>query len=65
MKELKDRWVTSSVRYTKVEFHNKIFRRFHFCYKGKTVDILWLADNREFLPEKLEEKLEKEFQKVG
>jgi len=66
MKAIKDKWITSSVRYTKVEFHNKYFRRFHYCYKGRTADILWLASDREFLPESLEHKLEKEFQeKVG
>jgi len=65
MKKVKDKWVTSSVRYTKVEFHNKNFRRYHYVYKGRTTDILWLSDEREFLPESLEGKLEKEFQKVG
>jgi hypothetical protein len=66
MKTLKDKMITSSVRYTKVEFHNKSFRRFHYCYRGRTTDILWLASDREFLPESLEHKLEKEFQeKVG
>jgi hypothetical protein len=66
MKTLKDKMITSSVRYTKVEFHNKKFRRFHYSWKGQTVDILWLASDREFLPESLEHKLEKEFQeKVG
>lgn len=66
MKTVKDKWITSSVRYTKVEFHNKHFRRFHYCYRGRTTDILWLASDREFLPESLEHKLEKEFQeKVG
>lgn len=61
MRTIKDKMVTSSVRYTKVEFHNKYFRRFHYIYKGRTVDILWLADDRSFLPESLEQKLEKEF----
>lgn len=65
MKTLKDKMITSSVRYTKCEFHNKIFRRFHYTSRGRTCDILWLADNRDFLPESLEHKLEKEFQKVG
>lgn len=65
MKTIKDKWVTSSVRYTKVEFHNKTFRRYHYIYKGRTSDILWLSTDREFLPESLEQKLEKEFQKVG
>jgi hypothetical protein len=63
MKPVKDRWITQSVRYTKVEFHNKIFRRYHYCYKGRTTDILWLSSDRSFLPESLENKLENEFQK--
>ncbi len=63
MKSIKDKWITSSVRYTKVEFHNKTFRRYHYCYKGRTADILWLADDRSFLPESIEQKLEKEFSK--
>lgn len=65
MKKIKDKWVTSSVRYTKVEFDNKNFKRFHYCYQGRTADILWLSNDREFLPDKLEKILEKEFKKVG
>lgn len=69
MKKLKDKWVTSSVRYTKLEFHNKTFRRYQYVYKGRTTDILWLASDRSFIPEHLEKRLEKEFEleieKVG
>lgn len=63
MKAIKDKIINSSVRYTKVEFHNKNFKRFHYTWKGKTVDILWLSADRNFIPEKLEQKLEEEFQK--
>lgn len=63
MNILKDTWRAQSVRYTKVEFHNKKFRRYYFCSGGRKVDVLWLASDRTFLPEFLEEKLEKEFQK--
>lgn len=66
MRTIKDKMVTSSVRYTKVEFHNKYFRRFHYNSKGRTIHILWLDGDRSFLPESLEQKLEKEFsKKVG
>lgn len=66
MKTIKDKIINSSVRYTKVEFHNKVFKRFHYNWKGTTVDILWLSHSREFLPQSLEQRLEKEFQeKVG
>jgi hypothetical protein len=65
MKTIKDKMITSSVRYTKVEFHNKNFKRFHYLWKGLTVDILWLSDDREFIPESLEQRLENEFEKVG
>ena len=65
MKKIKDKWFNSRIRYTKVEFDNKSFRRFHYYYNGRTVDVLWLSDDRSFLPEKIEEKLEKEFEKVG
>lgn len=65
MKIVKEKMISSSVKYTKVEFHNKIFRRFQYIWKGKTMDVLWLSSSREFIPEKLEEKLEEEFQKVG
>jgi len=69
MKSIKDKWITSGVRYTKVEFHNKTFRRYLYCYKGRTTDILWLASDRSFIPESLEQRLEKEFikeiEKVG
>lgn len=63
MKAVKDKWITSSVRYTKVEFHNKTFRRYYYCYKGIKIEILWLASDRSFLPESLENKLENQFQK--
>lgn len=63
MKKLKDKWISSSVRYTKVEFHNKNFRRYHYCYKGRTTDILWLASDGSFIPESIEQRLEKEFLK--
>jgi hypothetical protein len=63
MKTIKDKMINSNVRYTKVEIHNKYFRRFHYNSKGRTVDILWLADDRSFLPELIEQKLEKEFSK--
>lgn len=65
MKKIKDKWINSNVRYTKVELHNKNFRRYHYISKGKTANILWLSDDREFIPESIEKKLEKEFQKVG
>jgi hypothetical protein len=66
MKKLKDIMITASVRYTKVEYHNKNFKRFHYFWRGKTVDILWISSDRSLIPESLEEKLEKEFQeKVG
>ena len=63
MKKIKDKWVTTSCRYTKVEFDSKNFKRFHYCHKGRTSDILWLDSDRLFLPESIEQKLEKEFQK--
>lgn len=63
MKTIKDIMITNSVRYIKVEFSNKNFKRFHFKWKEKTVDILWLSGDSSFLPEILERKLEKEFQK--
>ena len=65
MKVVKEKMITASVRYTKVEYHNKNFKRFHYFWRGKTVDILWLSSDG-LIPESLEEKLEKEFQeKVG
>jgi len=63
MNILKDIWRSKSVRYTKVEFHNKEFRRYYYCSNGRKVDVLWLAFDGTFLPNFLEEKLEKEFQK--
>jgi len=63
MKTIKDIMITQSVRYTKVEYHDKRFRRFHYIWKGKTVDILWLSSDKGLIPELLERKLEKEFQK--
>jgi hypothetical protein len=65
MIKIKDKMITSSVRYTKVEFHNKKFRRFHYNWKGQTMEILWLANDRSFIPESLEKILENEFKKVG
>jgi hypothetical protein len=65
MKLVKDKMVNPRVRYTKVYFHNKNFRRFQYLSRGRTVDILWLSDDRNFIPEFLEQKLEKEFEKVG
>ena len=65
MKVVKEKMITSSVIYTKVEFHSKVFRRFQYFWKGKSLDVLWLSSDRSLLPEKLEEKLENEFQKVG
>lgn len=65
MKIVKEKMISSSVKYTKVEHHNKIFRRFHYTWKGETMDVLWLSADRDFIPEKLEQKLEEEFQKVG
>lgn len=62
MKLLKDKWTTPYVRYTKVEFQNKCFRRYHFIKMGRSIDVLWLASDREFLPEVVEKKLEKEFE---
>lgn len=65
MKTIKEKMVTSSVLYTKVEFHNKYFRRFQYQWKGKILDILWLSDDGNFIPESLEQRLENEFKKVG
>lgn len=65
MKKLQDKWVKPVVRYTKVEFDNKKFRRFEYILKDKTSSVLWLDSNRSFIPEFLELKLEKEFEKVG
>jgi hypothetical protein len=41
------------------------FRRFYFGYKGRTAEILWLSNERKFIPDSLEKFLEKEFKKVG
>lgn len=63
MKAIEDKIINSSVRYTKVSIDDKKFKRFHYTWRGKTVDILWLAPNSEFLSDSLEKKLEMEFQK--
>lgn len=65
MRVIKEKMITSSVSYTKVEFHSKVFRRFQFLWKGKTLEILWLDAERDLIPERLEEKLENEYKKVG
>lgn len=65
MKIVKQKMITSSVKYSKVEFHNKHFKRFQYQWKGQVLDILWLTDNGNFIPESFEDKLEKEFKKVG
>lgn len=65
MKVIKEKMITSSVIYTKVEFHSKIFRRFQFLWKGQILETLWLDSERDLIPERLEEKLENEFKKVG
>ena len=49
MKVIKDKYVTNCARHTKVEFDNKNFRRFYFGYKGRTAEILWLSNEREFI----------------
>ena len=58
MKVIKEKMITSSVIYTKVEFHSKIFRRFQFLWKGQILETLWLDSERDLIPERLEEKLE-------
>ena len=65
MRVIKDRYVTNCSRHAKVEFDNKNFRRFYFGYKGRTAEILWLSNERKFIPDSLEKFLEKEFKKVG
>jgi hypothetical protein len=65
MKKIKDKMINIGCRYTKVTFDNKNFRRFQYVSQGRTNDILWLSNEREFLPDKLEQRLEKEFKKVG
>lgn len=66
MKILKDNYINSCVRYTKVELDNKYFRRYHYStYKNRTVDILWLCSDREFINPKLELYLENQFKKIN
>jgi hypothetical protein len=63
MEIIKDKWIATKARYCKVKYHNKHFRRFHYVSMGRSVDVLWLASDRSFLPETLEKVLESEFQK--
>jgi len=63
MEKIVDKMVSPSVRYTKVRHSYKIFRRFHYKWRGVTTDILWLDSDRNFLNEGMELILENEFQK--
>ncbi len=65
MKIIKDKYITNCARYTKVELDNKYFRRYHYGYKNRTVDILWLSSDREFINEKLELHLENQFKIIN
>ena len=65
MKIVKDKYINSCVRYTKVELDNKYFRRYHYGYQNRTVYILWLCNDREFVNEKLELHLENQFKKIN
>jgi len=63
MEVIKDTMVSSSVRYTKVLYQHKRFRRFQYYWKGKELETLWLTDISDWLPDFLEDKLEEVFKK--
>ena len=65
MKIIKDKKVSNSVRYTKIEHKDKIFKRFQYFWKGKSMDIQWFCDDVMYPNESLEASLEREFKKIG
>jgi len=64
MKIIKDKKVSNSVRYTKIEHKSKVFKRFQYFWKGKSMDIQWLCDDAMYPNESLEVSLEREFKKI-
>lgn len=63
MEKVKDVFITPGVRYTKVKFCGKIFKRFQYIWMGKTMDIQWADSESQFMNDSFEKQIEDEFKK--